>query len=132
MITETELVQSTENGSPRQTALEDFKPGKFLSQDRRWLDDSVQESTVGFFGLGYLMEACIILNTKPPVSIKKKAALESERTEPDFLVYPVDHLERLVFHHSIQNPYLGLKYQVQFFLLYFSAFIFFSYVPSEY
>lgn len=58
-IMETELVQPTENGSPRQTALENFKPGKSLfrrSQDHRWLGDSTQEGKVNFIRLGYLNE----------------------------------------------------------------------------
>jgi len=56
-IVETELVQPTGNGSPRQTASEKFKPGKSLfrrSQDHRWLGDSAQELKV--IRLEYLNE----------------------------------------------------------------------------
>lgn len=54
---ETELVKPTENRSPRQTASENFKPGKSLfrrSKDHRWFGNSIQEGKVNFIRLGYL------------------------------------------------------------------------------
>lgn len=56
---ETESVHPTENGSPRQTASENFKPGKSLfrrSLGHRWLGDSTQEGKVSFIRLGCLNE----------------------------------------------------------------------------